>query len=905
MSDAKQRYNPRMSIRSSIPIGVIVLSIATACYLALSGDTTPPDTLASGTGNDGNTNIEQASPLEVNGTDLQRESQATANLSGSSTLELYFRSEAGVNGGVFYLDEQEYLFEGSYLKIENLVDGSYAAAVTSPKHLNLKRSIELVDGESQSIDIDLEIAAAVRGKIINANGQAVAGATVAALEDVVDDSLYVLALADFFNYGNIPTWASDEAVTDENGEYVMTNLKLASFNLLVSHADYRPFKTEHAVKLEDTAETVVDTISINEGVHLELMVRNTNDDKIDGAVAQWRPNSLLAKTVIQRSNRIPKFEGNKDGVVYIKSLPSDVLTLSVQADGFAQQQIDIDLSDKTIGETLQHDVMLTHGVNLSGTVLNADGKPCSDTMVALSNAKDFNIEAASKDEQPLRIAADEAGGFHFDGIAPGQYFLITTANDYARKVTGPFSVADEDVSDLAVVLTHGATLIVTVLDGEDVPSSNVAIGAVSVNATNIVRQRSDDSGMATFTNVSAGNYQVITESSGAALFKFVELIDDEVTEVTLGGLQETATLSGVISRAGEVIDGARVSIITDSGVKVAATDKEGLYTISEMPLGDFIVIVNVNSGLNGNSAFYGSLQITSGGEVQHDIELPNAGLEVPVTAHSDQRALAQVPVAVRPLNGTNISGGDFGLTNAEGIAKFPSLNDGEYMVSVGTAAAPFISPQDNGLGSKIVSPISVRDGMGVERVDVSLSEGATVKVQVSNQAGELLAGVNMHYLDANGQPMNIISLMGTNAKGVAQLKGLPTGPGRIMVRHPEIGLSEFEVNLSDGEVLKKRITLDSGTKLMVTVVDENDQPLSGVLCTALDHRGAALSYVWALSETQATQTAYFSGTAQKLGPLPIGNYKIQLIRPGKDIVIHDVFVNGESVQNLRLRFTKE
>ena len=69
-------------------------------------------------------------------------------------------------------------------------------------------------------------------------------------------------------------------------------------------------------------------------------------------------------------------------------------------------------------------------------------------------------------------------------------------------------------------------------------------------------------------------------------------------------------------------------------------------------------------------------------------------------------------------------------------------------------------------------------------------------------------------------------------------------------------------------------------------------------------RGAALSYVWALFETQALQSAYFSGAAQKLGPLPVGNYKIQLIRPGKDIVIHDVFVNGESVQNLKLRFSE-
>ncbi len=898
-----------MSLRQ-ILLAVVALLITGLLFMVLSHPQNSNNSAQTAPNDSQSPVIDQAAKLKNVAADIQRETPALLAESGTATLEFYFRSEHGVEGGTLSLNDIEHVFEGNYIKIDGVVANSYSAVVNARGHVVQKRQLAVEEGEAKTIDLDLERAVTVRGKVMDANGQAVIGASVAALEDVVDDSLYSLALAEFFNYGNMPTWTSEQTVTDQNGEYEMTNLKVAHFNILVSHDEYRPFKTQSAVELTVGQQTLVETIIINEGTHVHLSVINRIGESISSATAQWRPNSMLAKTVIQRGSGIPTFEADADGMISIKSLPSDVLTFSVNAAGFAQQDVDIDLSSKAAGEIVVHTVNLNRGFNVSGSVLNADGDTCENTVVALGNAKDFSIETAGLSNHPLQMEVDSEGGFEFSNISNGQYYLIAAADHYARKVVGPFTVSDGDSVGNDLVITRGATLIVTVLDDEDIPLPKVMVTAVSVEATNFARGPSDESGMITFNNVTAGNYQVssVDTASGTSAdvqFKFVELADDEVVEVALGGIQPTATLSGTVSRAGELIHRARVSIITDSGAKAAATDEEGKYTIPDMPLGDFILIVNVNSGLNGNSAFYGSINITSEGDVQHDVELPNAGLEVHVTAASDGKVLAQVPVAVRPLNGTNISGGDFGLTNAEGVAKFPSLNDGEYMVSVGTAAASFISPQDNGLGSKIISGISVRDNMGIERIDVSLSEGATVKVQVSNQAGELMSGVHMHYLDANGQPMNIISLTGTNAKGVAQLKGLPTGPGRIMVRHPELGMSEFEVNLSDGELFKKQVTLNAGTKLMVTVVDDNDQPLSGVLCTALDHRGAALSYVWALSETQATQSAYFSGTAQKLGPLPMGNYKIQLIRPGKDIVIHDVFVNGESVQNLRLGFSEE
>jgi hypothetical protein len=184
---------------------------------------------------------------------------------------------------------------------------------------------------------------------MDANGQAVIGASVAALEDVVDDSLYSLALAEFFNYGNMPTWTSEQTVTDENGEYEMTNLKVAHFNILVSHDEYRPFKTQSAVELLVGEQTWVENIIINEGTHVHLSVINRNDESISNATAQWRPNALLAKTVIQRGSGVPTFEADADGMISIKSLPSDVLTFSVNAAGFAQQDVDIDLSSNAAG----------------------------------------------------------------------------------------------------------------------------------------------------------------------------------------------------------------------------------------------------------------------------------------------------------------------------------------------------------------------------------------------------------------------------------------------------------------------------------------------------------------------------------------------------------------------------
>ena len=142
-----------------------------------------------------------------------------------------------------------------------------------------------------------------------------------------------------------------------------------------------------------------------------------------------------------------------------------------------------------------------------------------------------------------------------------------------------------------------------------------------------------------------------------------------------------------------------------------------------------------------------------------------------------------------------------------------------------------------------------------------------------------------------------------DVNGVAELKDLPSGPGRLIVRHPTLGYAEVPVNLAAGELNKQEVTLDSGSLVYVTVLDAEGQPMAGVLCTALDERGAPLSYMWSLEESQATNQAYFSGGEQKLGPLPSGNYLIQMVRPGKPTARHVVAVDGREELHLRLPFS--
>jgi len=336
----------------------------------------------------------------------------------------------------------------------------------------------------------------------------------------------------------------------------------------------------------------------------------------------------------------------------------------------------------------------------------------------------------------------------------------------------------------------------------------------------------------------------------------------------------------VVRMGSELVNAATVAIITNSGVKTDSSDENGAYRIEDVPLGAYTILVRAGLPLRGGSTFYEHILIDSEGTITRDIDMPNDGLEIHVISTADRKGLASIPVTVRPMDGSNIQGGDFGITDEHGMIQFPSLPEGEYIISAGNAAASFLASSEAGYGSLQKSHVRITEGSGLQKIEMALQQGASFKVQVSDPEGNLLPGVYMHYLDPEGQPLNILSFKATNSKGVAEMTSLPVGPGIVLVRHPQLGSKEVEVHLKAGESTKQRVQLDRGTVVYVSVTNAKGAPQSGVLATALDQRGSPISYLWSQEETQATNAAFFSGGAQKLGPLPDGDYLIQLYRPG-------------------------
>ena len=148
----------------------------------------------------------------------------------------------------------------------------------------------------------------------------------------------------------------------------------------------------------------------------------------------------------------------------------------------------------------------------------------------------------------------------------------------------------------------------------------------------------------------------------------------------------------------------------------------------------------------------------------------------------------------------------------------------------------------------------------------------------------------MFYLRDDGHPLSSLSMKATNSKGVAQLTGLPSGSGRILVKHPTGGQKEFPVNLTGGELSKQEVRLDEGVTVWLRVLDASGQPASGVLATLKDERGVRITMLFSIDDAQQVNQAYFAGMEQRLGPVAPGRYTVEIFRLGGEIVTEELTV---------------
>lgn len=808
-----------------------------------------------------------------------------------------------------------------YLQIKNLPPANYSATVSQDGYVPASFTVDAAEGGSFEESVTMVAAATLQGQVFGPQGP-LAQVSVGIFPTESANSVLDIDRERFLDEGELPREIPTEhrSVTDSQGKYTIHPARPGNYRLFATHEEYLPLVSQEAVELVAGPAQQAQPLSLEIGMRIDVQVQDQSGMPVAEAVVRWSRggDSILAR--ISHGEIDPPdrqlAETDTAGNASLGPIPPRLMRLRIQHPDFAHYEEDVDLSSGKPA-VVTRNIVLQESASLAVEVLDArSGTAIEDATVLLLPADDVDdvtglIGFAGSDGQRT---TDEAGRATFGNLNLGPHRLSVTSPKHAGWEE-EVNIAEGENQPLTVRLAPGAIVHVQVLDDENQPKAGVTVVASNIEAKSQKNEETDEEGYAHLLGLNAGHWSLqavdtnnLSSSDGGGSLdvqvKFVELKAGSEETIVLGGKVPRANVEGHLWRGSTSLANASVAVILPTGVKAAVADKEGFYRIENIPLGDYVTVVNAGGLGQGGGAYYDSLDVHETGTVIRDFFLPETGLEILVVDGATGLPLQGISVTLRPQDGSNISGGDFGMTDGDGLASFPSVVPDEYLAFAGSVAVPFLGGDDRGLGGVSSPIIRVTKGSGVQRVELRLEQGATLRIRVKDTEGNYLKGAHMHYATESGQTFNVVSLKGTNSKGVAEMKNLPAGAGHLIVRHPTLGFKEIPINMRAGELNKLEVQLDSGSLVYVTPLDGEGQPMSGVLCSALDHRGSPLSYMWSMEETQGTNAAYFSGGEQKLGPLPAGDYTILMVRPGQALVRHQISVDGRGEQHLRLPFSE-
>ncbi len=798
------------------------------------------------------------------------------------------------------------------VELRDLPPGFYNFRAQSTWGVLQTETLELKPGEHQEVVLELPTGGLLSGRVLDADGNPLEQATVMfrPSENNLVDAISKRRVRRILDASYDADPRSDLAHTDENGEFSMGPVPSGEGILAAGKEGLLP-KIVSNVVIDAEQEQRLEDITLVGGHSVAILVRDaTTGEVLPHAAAAWHVAGndigLLAAATWEIGD--PE-DRDPQGRVLLRNLPFERLSVRVQAVGYARKETEYLMPEEnwqSEGELPVLEVSLLPGLQLKGTVRDAmTGEPVPEVeILALDSDNQSALPGLMQRIGSANFPAtesDEAGNFVFADLPASDYVLQAQHSDYApmRSEATPLAAGMEP--DVQLLLRPGATLIAHYIGADGNSEANRSIILVHLELGSTQTQATNQEGMAHFTGLPAGNMQIATlpgdanpEEVGQGNldldFIFVELTEGETRIVELGPGLSQCKVQGTVTPGGAPVAGRSVTLLGTSGLKSTRSSDDGTFEFEGLRAGNYSYLAGEQSA----PALAGTVNIEIGTNTL-DIQMPDGGISATILKSTDRSPVVGMTVTV---TANNTRGGPlFAMTDGKGIANFPDLEPGLYQVNAGKAALPILGG-DDALGSSIVD---VQVEKELAEIEVLLEPGATFRARVLGTDGNPVAGANLYYLRSDGTPLSQISVKGTNSKGVAQLTGLPSGSGRIAVRHPEFGQAEFEISLTAGELSKQEIQLQTGTNVFIQVTDESDQRLPGILAVLDDSRGARTSWLFSMTESQNYNRAYFSGTEQQFGPLPAGDYTLRLFRLGGKVVEYKIQIPPDTPE-LRLRY---
>ncbi len=793
--------------------------------------------------------------------------------------------------------------EAGILQLQDLPAGHYLLRCFSAQGVENATWVTLGPGAHQQQRVELVHGGFLVGRMFGPDPQlppqarVAAAATDAAFAEFVGDRQLLQTLK----------WASVDgrrvAAPDAGGNYRLGPIAPGKHLVMGQAEGLLPGRAGEVV-VRTGQESRVPDLRLVSGHAIAILVRDAaSGEVLTDAEVFWRTGgeSLLAGLEDWNGTE----EVDDAGRHILRNLPFQPIEIEARSEGFAalRQEYLMPKENWIPGTELAlMEFPLEAGRSIRGQVFGPQGQIIADAEVRVGLAEEqgsiSGIFGMLNGDGPS-TTTDQDGRFALDFLPRGNYIVYAQDQQHAPGQSEEVDLTELESAEVTVRLAPAGSLLVRYLDEDGLPGAGMVVIVTHLEKLIPAQQVTDENGEASFGRLAAGNYNVQSIDGGANPegiasgnfelgLTYFELLAGEDKVLEIGPGLATATLNGTMSADGAPVEGVSITLIGGGIIKASRTDAVGNYSFENLLPQTYTVLIGT-----GIANSHATEVLIEPGENRFDHQLPGGGLEVRVVRASDGTPVPGTPVTA--TSDDSLGNPILTLTDSEGVALLRFLNPGAYKVSAGSAAMPMLGG-DATLGARI---LNAQVGSQREKIEVRLTEAASFRVRALDLDGNPLSNVSMFYLDDRGIPMSAFSMQGTNSKGVAELKGLPAGPGRILLKHPTVGQKEIAINLTSGELSKQEVRLDPGVVVWLKVIDASGGPAAGVFATLKDERGVRISMLFSMQDAQAANQSYFAGLEQRLGPVAPGRYTVEYFRLGGKIVREEIVVPASSPEMRR------
>ncbi|MBY6036635.1 carboxypeptidase regulatory-like domain-containing protein [Fictibacillus nanhaiensis] len=637
--------------------------------------------------------------------------------------------------------------DGRY-QLQNFTNGTYTLVTVNPDYQSEKIGFSV--GPGQSSDILIEVTA-LPGVLI---GTITDQQTTTAIQGAVVQVFFSDSVQPLTN-----------AVTDDEGNYIIRGLAPGAYNVTMAATNYRSFKTGINIVANETTSSNGSLLP-NPGV-------------ITGAIKGVAGSIAGASIRVVDVNGAIEGFGVTDagGTFAIGNLSEGTFPIIVTAPGHASKTQGITVKGGE-QENIEFSLLPQPG-KITGSIINEEKDKLSGTVV----------NAFSKGILITSAVADKDGVYTINNLEPETYQVNVNQPGYAVSSIGAVVRNDIAKADLVLAPLFGS-IKGTVVDqnGNPVTDRTIHINLYDQSVILVGSVLAQSDGSYVMPQVKQGNYFINVNTKGYTPNTLAVFVDPEVESVLnlpieTGGGELTGTV--INSDSGEPLSGVLINIMNETGMPIVSviSDQNGLFTAQSLPAG-MIVYSGLATGFSNESR--GAIIESNG---------------ITETVLSLSQITGDVSGSIIDSNGVPLGGASIQLLDYKRsvVTSVLSQSDGTYAISdlLPGIYTVLINYQD--LEQKTVSAFVEANELTISNVQLGFLPGSIEGIVTNSSTGAVLSSTNVELrLISSSGPVVASTL--TDSQGRYFIQDIPSGDYSIVATNRRYGNDVVELILEPDAV---------------------------------------------------------------------------------------------------------